>query len=74
MIGRHIQECPKHPMRAIEAERDALKAEVEGLGSFLAKVKALALAVREGFEVGDRSMDAPLSAVLDSPEMKEQKP
>jgi hypothetical protein len=28
-IGNHIQVCPKHPMRAVEAERDAALAEVE---------------------------------------------
>jgi len=27
-IGAHIGTCPKHPMRAVEAERDALKAEL----------------------------------------------
>lgn len=30
-IGQHIAECPKHPMRIVEAERDAARAEVERL-------------------------------------------
>ena len=30
-VGKHIAICPKHPMRDVEAERDALKVELQRL-------------------------------------------
>jgi FtsZ-binding cell division protein ZapB len=35
-IGAHIKMCPKHPMRAVEAEVERLKAEAEGWEEVLA--------------------------------------
>jgi hypothetical protein len=38
-VSAHIQHCEKHPMRAVEQERDEARRELEGVKAELAAAK-----------------------------------